>query len=299
MLMTLSSAKSQNVSSESVKANLARTWKMSYVDDHGVRVTAKPETPEITYEFYADNTLAFYDGKKPSEKAMGKWSYDENKHNIAVQINDRPLGSIISLSSDTMRFEIVLPNSPPPYHKTQMVLVSQIRAATDPSEAHLTIDSNSKLFFKPDESTLLIKSKISKAAVYINPNIWQLTTPQSESNLEFNFITKSSNGWASLSFEHVPTDLAKIPQIALNNLKKSSAVGEVVYSEYRVVNNTKLLYVGMRETTVKGYKLIFLSYYYSYEKGVIQLSAYTTEGHWNDTKKELQHLLDGLVILDK
>lgn len=51
--------------------------------------------------------------------------------------------------------------------------------------------------------------------------------------------------------------------------------------------------------TVKGYKLIFLRYYYANEKEIIQLSAYTTERHWNDSKNELQHLLDGLVILDK
>jgi hypothetical protein len=294
LLLALSSTKSQNVSNESVKANLIQTWKLSYVDDEGARITAKPEAPVITYEFYANNTLVFYDGKKPTEKVMGKWSYNEDKHNIEVQINNRPLGSIISLSRDAMTFEIELPNTPSPYDKTQMILVP----SSDGSKDNLKIDSNSKQFIKPTESTLLIESKIYKVGVYINPDIWQLTNAnQIEPGAEYYFITKSDDGLASLSYENVVANLSEIPQIALNNLKKSYPDGEVVYSEYRVVNSTKILYVGMRGTLV-GHKLIFLRYYYANEKGVFRLSAYTNEAHWNNSKNELQHLLDGLVILE-
>lgn len=96
---------------------------MSYVDDEGVRITATPEAPVITYEFYTNNTFAFYDGKKPSEKTMGKWSYNEDKHNIEVRINGRPVGLIISLSSDKMTLEMELPNAPSSTEKTEMVLV--------------------------------------------------------------------------------------------------------------------------------------------------------------------------------
>jgi hypothetical protein len=123
LLLAISSTKSQNVSKESVKANLIQTWKLSYVDDEGMRITAKPEAPVLTYEFYANNTFVFYDGKKPTEKTMGKWSYNEDKHNIQVQIKDRPLGSIILLSPDAMTIEMELPDTPSPNDKTQMVLV--------------------------------------------------------------------------------------------------------------------------------------------------------------------------------
>jgi hypothetical protein len=294
LLLTLSSTKSQNVSNESVKANLIQTWKLSYVDDEGVRIIAKPEAPVITYEFYANSTLAFYDGKKPSEKTMGKWSYNEVKRNIEVKINDRSIGLIISLSSDAMTFVMEFSKIPSSNDKTQMVFVP----SSDSAKENLKIDSNSKQFIKPTESTLLIESKIYKVGVYINPDIWQLTKAnQIEPGAEYYFITKSDDGLASLSYENVVANLAEIPQIALNNLKKSCPDGEVVYSEYRVVNNTKILYMGMRGTLV-GHKLIFLRYYYANEKGVFRLSAYTNEAHWNNSRNELQHLLDGLVILN-
>jgi hypothetical protein len=97
------------VSNESVKTNLIQTWKLSYVDDMGMRITAKPEAPAITYEFYANNTWL-----SMMEKAIRKtrkWSYNKDKHNIELKINDRSLGSIISLV-DTMTFVMDLPNTP-------------------------------------------------------------------------------------------------------------------------------------------------------------------------------------------
>jgi hypothetical protein len=194
-----------------------------------------------------------------------------------------------------MIFLIELPNTPSPNGKTQMVLVP----SSDSGKDNLKIDSNSKRFIKPAESVLLIKSKVSNAGVYINPDVWQLTTTQQfQPDTEFTFITKSKYGHASLSVENGSIDLAEIPRIALNNFKKSFPDGEIVYSEYRTVNNAKILYVGTRGTA-KGINIIFLTYYYTGKKQVIQLSTFTAESHWNDSKNDLQHLLDGLVILDK
>jgi hypothetical protein len=127
LLLLIFNVIAQTVTKENIKADLIHIWQLSYVDYKGQHIsvsTLRPESPLATYQFNADNTLIFYDGKKPtSAKAPGKWSYVENDHTINVQINGRPLGSITSISSDSMTFVIELPDLAPPYDTTKMILV--------------------------------------------------------------------------------------------------------------------------------------------------------------------------------
>lgn len=123
LMLILPFAKSQNVSNESIKTDLIHTWRVSYMEMEGMQISAKPEAPIMIFEFYADKTLVTYNDKKPSEKTSGKWSYNVSKQAVDVQINGRPISSIVSLSHDTMTMMFTLPNTPTDLSKMKMILM--------------------------------------------------------------------------------------------------------------------------------------------------------------------------------
>jgi Lipocalin-like domain len=112
LVLFISSAKSQNITKASVKTDLLHTWKVSYMENEGKQITAEPGAPVVTYEFHANNTLIVYANNKPKEKYNGKWSYNAVKQIINIEVNGRPVGSIISLSQDSMTLKIKTDSAP-------------------------------------------------------------------------------------------------------------------------------------------------------------------------------------------
>jgi hypothetical protein len=160
-----------------------------------------------------------------------------------------------------------------------------------------SIKINSTPFTRSKSSTFLVKSKTVNMGVYINPAKWSFTSPKTEKNeLEYQFSLKSKDGYGMIVSEKTSIGLENMPEVALINAKKAAKDARIVKSEYRTVNNIKVLCLQMK-ATVSGIKFIYYCYYYSDESGTIQLMTYTSEDLFKTVLPELDGLLNGLVLL--
>jgi hypothetical protein len=109
---------------------------------------------------------------------------------------------------------------------------------------------------------------------------------------------KSNKGFAMMITETTPIDLESLKQIALINAQKAALDAQIVNSEYRTVDKRKVLCLQMKGT-IKNIKFSYLGYYYSNEKGTIQLVTMATQKEFDGVRKELEDFLNGLVVINK
>lgn len=162
-----------------------------------------------------------------------------------------------------------------------------------------TITVNPLKFYKSSAAKFLVKSNIINMGVYIDPSKWTfISHTGNEVNPEYRFESKSKNGYVFLISEKTSIDIDKLLNVALINAQHASADATITNSEYRTVNNKKILCIHMK-ATVEGIKFIYEYYDYSNENGTVQLVGYTTEKLYDSEKKELEECLNGLVEIEK
>jgi hypothetical protein len=92
--------------------------------------------------------------------------------------------------------------------------------------------------------------------------------------------------------------LETLRTIALSNAQKAAADAKETSAEYRTVNKKRVLCLQF-SGTIQGMKFKYLGYYYSNNKGTIQLLTFTTEQFFDDLQKDFETFLNGLVELDE
>jgi Protein of unknown function (DUF3157) len=143
-----------------------------------------------------------------------------------------------------------------------------------------------------------VKSSVLNVGVYLDPNKWTFSAHHSnEVNPEYRFVLKSQHGFAMMLTEITPIDLENMKVIALENAKKAAPDTKVTHTEYRTVNNKKVLCLTLRGT-LQGIKFIYFGYYYSNSNGTVQLVAYGSENMFKDSIKEWEDFLNGFTVLN-
>ena len=154
-------------------------------------------------------------------------------------------------------------------------------------------------FSKSAGATFLLKSKKTDVGIYINPAKWSyLPHGDNEVNPEYKFSLKSGDGLALLISEKTEIGLETMRQVALINAQKAAIDARITKEEYRIVNNKKVLCLQMRGT-IRGIKFAYLGYYYSDKNGTSQFLTYTSEELFNDSQKDFEEFLNGIVVIDK
>jgi len=166
------------------------------------------------------------------------------------------------------------------------------------SKSSDSIKLNNNKFSKPIGATFLVKSSVLNIGVYIDPNVWTFAGHhENEVNPEFRFTLKSDDGAAMLITEKTQIALESMPDIALINAQKASLDARITYKDYRIVNNKKVLFLQMAGT-IKGIHFRYTGYYYSSEKGTVQIVCYTSENLYEHAKKDMENFLNGFVVLE-
>jgi len=161
-----------------------------------------------------------------------------------------------------------------------------------------SIKTNPVKFSKSPNATFLVKSNTVNVGIFINPAKWTFAPHhENEANLEYRFNLKTGDGMAILEAEKTPIPLVNMRNIALINAQKAAVDAKIVSEEYRVVNNTKILFLEM-SGTLQGIKFRYMGYYFSNDKGTVQLLSYTTEAMYNNAHKELETFLNGLTAIN-
>jgi len=161
-----------------------------------------------------------------------------------------------------------------------------------------SITTNPVKFAKTSKATFAVKSNTVNVGVYINPAIWSFTPhKQNEPIPEYAFYTKSADIYGMLITEKTQIGLENLREIALANAKKASDDVRVTNTEYRTVNNQKVLCLELKGT-IKGIKFVYFGYYYSCEGGTVQLLTYTSQQLYASNKKAMEDFLNGFTIYD-
>jgi hypothetical protein len=161
-----------------------------------------------------------------------------------------------------------------------------------------SIITNPVIFHKINGATFLVKSNSVNVGVYLDPDKWIfLPHKDNQVNPEYTFQMKSQKGYAMILTEPTPIDIENMKSIALENAQKSAADAVVTHSEYRTVNNNKVLCLTMK-ATIKGIKFVYFGYYYSNSKGTTQLLSYGSEAMFKESFKDWQDFLNGFSVLN-
>ena len=94
--------------------------------------------------------------------------------------------------------------------------------------------------------------------------------------------------------ERTEIPLLNLKEIALENARSVAPDVKVDKEEFRNVNGQKVLMMELSGTT-QGIKFKYYAYYYSSKKGVVQLVTYSSLNLFEDYKKEMELMLNGLV----
>ena len=151
--------------------------------------------------------------------------------------------------------------------------------------------------FKLASSSFLVKSKVFNVGVAINPAKWKFSKPENDEDFEYQFSSKIKDIFVSMITEKTGIPLTSMPYVALTNAKKASIDVRLAHQEYRMVNNSKVLCLELRGT-IQEIRFVFLGYYYSNDTGTLQLVSYTSERLFDQNKKEMEEMLNGLTVIN-
>jgi hypothetical protein len=147
-------------------------------------------------------------------------------------------------------------------------------------------------------ATFLVKSNVFNVGVYLNHNKWIFEPHKSsEVNPEYRFESKLHNGYAMMLTEVTEINLENMKGIALHNAQKAASDAKLTHSEYRIVNNKKVLCLTIKGT-LEGIKFVYFGYYYSNPNGTIQIVAYGSENMFKESFKEWEDFLNGFIVIN-
>ncbi len=148
---------------------------------------------------------------------------------------------------------------------------------------------------KPATATFLLKStKFEGIGIWLDPKQWQFKKGENNEDAEFEMQLKGQDLYAMVISEKIEIPIESLQEIALENASKVAPDITIVKEEYRMVNNLKVLFMQM-DGTAKGIKISFCGYYFSNDKGTIQLVIYTAQNLLANYTKQVEELLAGLT----
>ena len=158
------------------------------------------------------------------------------------------------------------------------------------------IPINETTFTKSKNSSFLVKSKNVNVGVWIHPKNWQFSKVDDASAQEFNFKRRGEDLYAMLITEKMQIPLQNLRTIAIENGRAAAPDIKVVKEEYRTVNGLQVLMMQLGGT-IQGIQFRYFGYYFTSEKGTVQLISYTSENLFNEYKEEMEEILNGFVEL--
>jgi hypothetical protein len=115
------------------------------------------------------------------------------------------------------------------------------------------------------------------------------------SPVEYNFRLKGQDAYGMIISERIETSIDALLDLAYQNAQRVATGAKIVKKEVRNVNGTTIYYLEMHGT-IQGVKFVYFGYYFTSENGTIQFLAFTSNTLLERYKKNMENLINGLVI---
>lgn len=167
----------------------------------------------------------------------------------------------------------------------------------EPEGALKTIAINPNKFQKSADAGFLVKSNNIACGIYINPKKWSFSKGSEGGATEYQLVLKGKDAYAMLITEKMEMPIETLKKAALSNAREVSPGMAIVEEEYRLVNGNKVLMMQMRGK-VEGIDFTYFGYYFCSAVGTLQFLSYTSSNLMPEYKKEMEELLNGLVLTE-
>lgn len=158
------------------------------------------------------------------------------------------------------------------------------------------IPFNDKRFVKPSSATKYLTGGKGAYEIWYDPSVWNKTSPNKYNrDAELALEMKSQLAYGIMIYEKLEIPVEMLLEIAYENAKSSAPNFKIVNKEYRIVNGIKVALMQM-EGEIEGINATYYSYYYSNNAGTWQFHTFTMTSMFKQFKKEMEALLNGLVI---
>lgn len=160
------------------------------------------------------------------------------------------------------------------------------------SEENINIES----YFKPETAKTFITNKYVSANLWYDDNKWYYKTSD---KLPLEYIILLKNGDVSVFFSstgiEIPID--SIHDLLIKNTYEKGKEVEIINDNVRKVNNASVMYLRYK-AIINSVPLLVSEYYWSGKKGLVELSAITSQGLYESKKDDIEELLNGLWIME-
>jgi hypothetical protein len=158
------------------------------------------------------------------------------------------------------------------------------------------IKLNQTKFTKPAASTKFLSGGKGLYEIWYDPSIWVKANPgKYNDDAELALEMNGKVAYGIMIYEKVEIPVESLLDIAVENAKSSAPNFKVISKEYRMVNGKKMALMQM-EGNIEGINATYYSYYYSNSNGTWQFHSYTMTSLFKQLKKQMEALLNGLVI---
>lgn len=164
---------------------------------------------------------------------------------------------------------------------------------------NVPITENPTPFTKPSGNTTKLEGGNGMYALYYNPTKWKRTPPgRLNAEAEYALQTSTNDAFCLIIYERIEIPQETLLDVAVTNAKSAATNAKMVKKEYRTVNGTRLIN-GTMEASINDIGFVYYSYYYSDERGTIQLITFTGDSLFEEIRPDLEELLNGFVVLSE
>lgn len=161
------------------------------------------------------------------------------------------------------------------------------------------IVTNNTIFSKSANATFLLKSQKLDSGIYFNPKQWKTVKADISPIAEYTFQDTTSQYYGVFVSEKAPIQTLKnLKDLIISNVQKRASFFRLISSEYRTLNGIKVLFLEYT-ANFQGMDFHYLANYYLTEEGYTGVFSYTFENLFENSKTNLENLVNGLVKIEK
>ncbi|MEL6672217.1 MAG: hypothetical protein AAFR61_08485 [Bacteroidota bacterium] len=134
--------------------------------------------------------------------------------------------------------------------------------------------------------------------MWINDEKWNRIPAESlNGQADMAFMLNGGEAYAMIIHEEIDIPLVTLKNAAINNAKAVADDLEILLEEYRMVNDNQVICLQM-QGSAQGASFVYFSYYYTSEKGAVQLTTFTNMEQFKAYRPHLESFLDGFVTFN-
>ncbi len=161
------------------------------------------------------------------------------------------------------------------------------------------IVTNNTVFTKSADATFLLKSQKLHTGIYFNPKQWKTVKADISPIAEYTFQDITNESYGVFVSEKAPIQMLKnLKELIISNVQKRASFFRLISSEYRTLNGINVLFLEYT-ANFQGMDFHYLANYYLTEEGYTGVFSYTFENSFENFKKNIENLVNGLVKTDK